>query len=29
MKSAKNVGKRGADKKPRLKRGVLRKPLSL
>lgn len=27
--NAKNVGKRGKDKKPRLKRGGLRKPLSL
>lgn len=26
LKYAKNVGKRGKDKKPRLKRGVLRKP---
>jgi len=28
LKKAKNVGKRGADKKPRQKRGGLRKPLS-
>lgn len=27
MKKANNVGKRGKDKKPRLKRGVLRKPM--
>lgn len=27
MRNAKNVGKRGKDKKPRKKRGVLRKPL--
>jgi len=29
LKKAKNVGKRGSDKKPRKKRGGLRKPLSL
>lgn len=29
LKVAKNVGKRGKDKKPRKKRGVLRKPLYL
>jgi DNA invertase Pin-like site-specific DNA recombinase len=29
MKTAKNVGKRGKDKKPRKKRGVLRTPLSI
>lgn len=29
LRNAKNVGKRGKDKKPRKKRGVLRKPLSL
>lgn len=29
LKNAKNVGKRGKDKKPRKKRGVLRKPISL